>query len=117
MARAASSETKPGLKEHRQYPRYPLHGQVGISWQDLNGHFRNQQVKGVDICVSGIQVEAREAIEPRSNVTIRTERFNLSASTSVRYCRRQGPRFRIGLEFTGGLHWRPPQADSDVQPT
>ncbi|MBK9166938.1 MAG: PilZ domain-containing protein [Bryobacterales bacterium] len=95
-------------KELRSHPRYALQGSVAISWQDGHGRFRTSQSKGIDICVSGLQIEATDPIDLHTNVMVRSERLQLSASTAVRYCRQHGPRYRIGLEFTGGLHWRPP---------
>ncbi|MFN0171758.1 MAG: PilZ domain-containing protein [Bryobacteraceae bacterium] len=95
-------------KEHRRNPRFVFTSPVGMSWQDGQGRYRTSQAKGVDICETGAQVELTEAVEPHSPVTIRSEKHRLSASATVRYCQRRGPRFRIGIEFTGGCRWRTP---------
>jgi PilZ domain-containing protein len=97
-------------KESRAYSRYPLTGSITVSWQDEHAQFHALQARGIDICETGIQIELTEAIDKGSTVTVRAERHRLAVSTSVRYCRRQGPKYRIGLEFIGGYRWRPPEA-------
>jgi PilZ domain-containing protein len=95
-------------KEARTKPRHPLGAPVSVSWQDGRGAFRSMQGRGIDICETGLQIEIPESVDRGSIVTIRAERLSLSAATTVRYCRRQGPNYRLGLEFIGGLRWRPP---------
>lgn len=95
-------------KEKRITRRSPLEGRVHISWQDERGIFKTSQVRGIDIGETGMLVEYQEPIALRTSVNVRAERYNLSTACSVRYCRANGPKYKIGLEFIGGFRWRPP---------
>ena len=95
-------------KESRRNPRIPITVPIAICWQDSHGAFRSLQGRAIDICETGLQVEVVEAIDPHSSVTVRAEKLGLSAPTAVRYCLRQGPRYRLGLEFIAGTKWRSP---------
>ncbi|MGH9661611.1 MAG: PilZ domain-containing protein [Bryobacteraceae bacterium] len=95
-------------KEWRHHPRFPISGPVSASWQDNRGEYQSAQVRGIDICETGLQIEHFSPLEIGSNVAVRTERYRFSATTAVRYCRQRGPKYRIGLEFTGGRRWHPP---------
>lgn len=100
------AQGKEHLREHRRNPRFVLGSPVGVSWQDSHGRYRTSQAKGVDFCETGAQVELTEPVELRSMMTIRSEKHRVPVSATVRYCVRRGPRFRIGMEFTGGCRWR-----------
>ena len=82
-------------------------GTVSVTWQDSHGSFRVLPARGVDICETGAQIEVMEAVDRGNSVMVRADRYKLSTSAAVRYCRRQGPKYRVGLEFTGGYRWRP----------
>lgn len=96
------------VRESRTTQRYPIKGGVAVSWQDSHGSFRAIQAQGVNISETGLEIEIPDSIDRGSNVTVRAEKLRLSAAAVVRYCRRNGPKFRLGLEFIGGLQWRPP---------
>ena len=95
-------------KNRRAYVRYPMPGSVAISWQDGQGSFQVLQARGVDISESGAQIESISPIQLGNTVMLRSERCNLSAAASVRYCRARGSSFRMGLEFIGGQRWHFP---------
>ena len=40
-----------------------------------------------------------------------SERFNVKGVGTVRYCRRAGSKYIVGLEFIEDLHWSAPQED------
>lgn len=91
----------------RATPRFPLEGRVGLSWQDRSGIYKVTQAKAIDACELGLQIESIEQVEKGTVVTVRPEKYAISLPASVRYCRRQGPRFRLGLEFNSGSRLRP----------
>lgn len=67
----------------------------------------------VDISESGIRLEVREPIEQRTYVTLQCSALGVHGSASVRSCTRQGTKFVLGLEFSGGLRWKPQETPLD----
>ena len=53
-----------------------------------------------EVSLHGARVECAEPIEVRSNVYLNTVSHGLIGNATVRYCRRQGMKYVIGLQFT-----------------
>jgi hypothetical protein len=60
-----------------------------------------------DISESGIRLEVREPIDKQTYVTLQCPTLGLHGTASVRTCTRKGTKFVVGLEFSGGLRWKP----------
>ena len=84
-------------------------------WRDATGDdkFMNAPVR--DISESGAGLQIPEPVAVRSFVTLSAEKLGIHGRASVRYCSRQGLKYRIGVEFTGGLKWRPANEEADLQ--
>ena len=95
-------------RDLRRKPRIALNSRPRISWQDRYGQTRMACVKLLDICEHGMRIEMPAPLEPKALVGIRDDSIKLSGSASVRHCRRMGSKYHVGLEFLGGLVWRPP---------
>jgi hypothetical protein len=63
--------------------------------------------KTLDISTSGMRVEVSDPIDRQTYVTLQCAALGLHGSASVRTCNRKGMKFVIGLEFSGGLKWKP----------
>jgi hypothetical protein len=86
---------------------------VGIMWRDSAGDdkFMNAPVR--DISESGIGLQIPEPVPVRSFVTLCAEKLGIHGQASVRYCSRQGMKYSIGVEFTGGTRWKT-EAEEEV---
>jgi len=61
----------------------------------------------LDVSESGMRVELREPLAKQAYVSLRAEQIGLQGSASVRSCVKQGGKYLAGLEFSGGLKWKP----------
>ena len=53
-----------------------------------------------DISLEGLRIETRESIPTRTNVSLRVEKVDVAGAASVRYARRSGTGYVIGLELS-----------------
>lgn len=61
----------------------------------------------IDVSESGMRVLSREPLRVHSYVSIRAEKLGVQGGASVRSCLKQKTSWVIGLEFSGGLKWKP----------
>jgi len=69
------------------------------------------RTRALNISESGMAIELPEAAMPMSMIRFQSEKFKLLGSGAVRHCRRAGTKYIVGLEFTDGLRWRPPEGE------
>ena len=84
----------------RREERYPLTCALQISWQRPNGESCTTRATCQDVSPRGAMVECSEPIVARSSVYLSAPSYGLMGNATVRYCRRKGMKFAIGLEFT-----------------
>jgi hypothetical protein len=97
--------------ELRRYRRYAVDAAVlQVSWLDMKGKMRVTRTRALNICQEGIALILPEPVMPLL-VRFKSERFNLHGVGAVRYCKRTAGTYVVGLQFTDGLHWQPPQGD------
>lgn len=91
----------------RREERQPCNQLMGIMWRDAAGDdkFMNAPVR--DFSPSGAGFEIIEPVEVRSTIILRSEKLGIHGQGLVRYCWRYGLKYKIGVEFTGGLRWHP----------
>ncbi len=95
-------------KQLRPGQRSPALMFVRVIWQDKMGRDKYAMVRSVDISAAGIRLEMPEPVEARSIVTLQSQQLGLQGSGSVRYCTRAGGgKYVIGVEFVGGLRYKP----------
>src|SRR5215831_10847098 len=97
-------------KDQRRSRRYAVEGAtVRIAWLGANGSLKVVTHARVDnVCVEGIEVELPEALQALSRVKLQGEKYRLLGEGTVRSCRRVGAKYLVGIEFSDGLRWRPP---------
>jgi hypothetical protein len=83
---------------------------VQVMWTDRLGNEKFANARTVDISESGMRIEVPEQIPERSYVVLRSEKLGVNGTASVRSCMRKQAKFLIGLEFSGGLKWKPQPA-------
>jgi hypothetical protein len=91
----------------RRHNRAEKSSPVQIVWQDRSGvdHFING--RSLNISASGIRVEVSDPIEKQVYVTVQCAALGVHGRASVRTCARKGMKYILGLEFSGGLQWKP----------
>jgi hypothetical protein len=98
-------------KESRRHRRWAVDaGILHVSWLDQSGKMRVTRTRALNISEEGMAVALPEAVMPLM-VRFQSERFKINGVGIVKHCRRAGGQFVVGLEFTEGLHWRPPAAN------
>src|SRR5262245_43539186 len=103
--------TRQKPNDQRQHRRYALDSVLlQVSWLDLHGKMKTARTRALNISERGMALELPEAAMPLL-MRFQSERFKLRGTGSVRYCRRSGSKFIVGLEFTDGLGWRPPSGE------
>ena len=84
----------------RREDRFPLKCALQISWQRASGESCTTRAACQDVSPRGAMVECSEPIAARSSVYVSAPSYGLMGNATVRYCRRKGIKFAIGLEFT-----------------
>jgi PilZ domain. len=107
MAYTNVSESK-NLRQHRRYAVDA--GSLEVSWLDSTGKMKTARTRALNVSEEGIALELPEPVLPL-RVQFQSERFNVDGMGTVRYCRREGRKWVVGLEFTGNLHWSAPQEE------
>jgi hypothetical protein len=91
----------------RRHPRDEKASPVQIVWKDRAGVDRYVSGKSLNISSSGIRVEVAEPIERQTYVTLQCAALGVHGSASVRSCARKGMKYVVGLEFSGGMQYKP----------
>ncbi len=93
--------------ELRRHARADKSAPLQLIWKDRQGLDRFINGSILDVSESGIRVELREPLEKQTYVTLQAASLGLHGSASVRTCTRKGMKYIVGLEFSGGLKWKP----------
>ena len=100
--------------ENRRQSRFPGNNAViRASWIDIAGSLRMGQARLVDICERGLAMELPERPQPNTYVRFQCDKMKLNGTGAVRHCQAAGTRFVVGLEFSDGIRWKPPQTQAD----
>lgn len=78
--------------------RYHVNFTVRILWQ-AGSQARQISGRCRDLSSTGLRVETTDALEVRATVLVTSETFGRMGHASVRYCRREGMKYVVGLHF------------------
>jgi hypothetical protein len=92
--------------ELRRHARSIKSALVSVVWTDRLGGDKFVNGRTVDISEAGIRIEVSEPIDKQTYVTVQCSEVGLHGRASVRTCIRKGTKYLLGLEFSGGVHWR-----------
>jgi hypothetical protein len=81
---------------------------VRLAWDDRTGYRKTVKAELRDFSEGGLRLSVAEEIPVGTYVFIDYSALAISASASVRYCRRTALKFAIGVEFTGGFRLKVP---------
>jgi len=93
--------------ELRRHTRAEASSPVQLVWKDRGGQDRYVSGRSLDISPSGMRIEISQPIEKQTYVTLQCAPLALHGTASVRTCARKGTKYVVGLEFSGGLQWKP----------
>src|ERR1700685_1124885 len=97
-------EEKGGI---RRDERKTAAEQVEVTWKDRSGQEKFAKARSLDISAQGMRIEVPEPLEKQAYVSLRSDALALHGTASVRSCTRKGTKYLVGLEFSGGLKWKP----------
>jgi hypothetical protein len=97
----------PRKGDIRRHERLPQTASVQVSWKDRLGNEKFANAEILDVSEEGMRVKLPESLVEHTLVTLRSDRPALHGRASVRSCARLGARYLVGLEFIGGLQWKP----------
>ena len=98
------SDNKGDLRRHN---RTSVTAPVALNWTDGRGAEKFITAQIIDVSESGMRIQTREALTRQTYVTLRADQIGLHGRASVRTCAKQGTKYVVGLEFAGGLKWKP----------
>jgi len=79
----------------RSADRYPIR-----CWLTLSVNHRKFPARAINLSGSGATIESLLPVAVNSNVQVRSHIGVLAGEAHVRYCRRRGLVYRIGVEFS-----------------
>jgi hypothetical protein len=91
----------------RRHTRAEKESTVQIVWKDRAGVDKYVNGGTLDISPSGMRVEVSVPIDKQTYVTLQCTALGLHGTASVRSCTRKGMKYVLGLEFSGGMKWKP----------
>ena len=94
---AAHSLQAETAESRRAHERFPVDGQLHISWEEAKGARRQIRVRTIDASKVGVQVHAERSIPTGTIVTVFSANFTPIGRASVRHCTPKGMDYRIGL--------------------
>ena len=97
------------LRRSRRYAVVDA-GTLQVSWINTSGQMETARTRALNVSEDGIALHLPSAAMAML-VRLRSDRFKLSVAGSVRYCRRSGSKYVVGLEFIENYHWTPPQGE------
>jgi hypothetical protein len=91
----------------RSEDREALNSSVRVVATDAQGFPVQLLGKCVNVSESGIRVELKDRLQTRSYVSFQIEKPFFQGTASVRSETRSRNGWQYGLEFSGGLRWKP----------
>jgi hypothetical protein len=90
--------------DDRYHVDFPIH----ISWQDGAGQIRSAAARCRDLSASGLHAETKDPFTPHTLVLVQSGIFGRMGNASVRYCRREGMKYAVGLHFSSSFELSDP---------
>lgn len=102
QALAAGAELS---ERRRRAVRYPCAGDIRLAWtSDFDKYSMGECV---DISRTGLRILISVPIPLRTSVCFKADCLAFGGSGIVRFCKRLNGKYVVGLDFSGGLTWRP----------
>jgi hypothetical protein len=92
--------------------REALNSFVRVLATDAEGFPLQLMGKCVNVSESGMRVELKDRLQTRSYVSFQIEKPRFEGTASVRSESRSRNGWQYGLEFSGGLRWKPSDGEA-----
>jgi len=92
----------------RRHTRFEGDMTSQVVWQDRFGRDKWAKAILLDVSESGARLQMPEPLELRSVVGVVCQAARLQAQGTVRFCKREGNKHIVGVEFVCGFIWKPP---------
>ena len=119
MASGSITTSHSALKRKnlRRSRRYAVDATImQVYYLDASGKMKVARTRAINISEGGMAFELPEAAQPMSMIRFQSDKYKLFGSGAVRFCNKTGSKYAIGIEFTEGLHWSPPDDDDVKEP-
>lgn len=94
------------VERRRRFPRQPCASDIRLAW---TSHFDKYAMgKCTDVSRTGLQMIISYPIPIQTRICFKADSLLLNGSGTVRHCKRQKEQYIVGVDFAGGLQWRPP---------
>ena len=104
-------QSKLKHRDLRRRRRYAVDaGALQVSWINAAGRMETACTRALNVSEDGIALQLPTAALPM-RVRFQSDRLRLHGTGSIRYCRRTGASYVVGVEFIEDLHWKPPQIE------
>lgn len=100
-------------RDIRRYRRKTISTRAQVTWQDHLGNDKFANARCFDISESGLRLEVPEALPVHAQITLRSSDLRLHGRASVKHCSKQGTKYILGVEFVGGLRWKPTSSEME----
>ncbi|HME07539.1 MAG TPA: PilZ domain-containing protein [Bryobacteraceae bacterium] len=97
----------------RRQDRERVTDRIQVSWPNRNGGENFSAVEAFDISDTGMSFMLNEELPQATYVTVRSLTLGVQGRAVVRHVARKGIKNLIGVEFTGGFHWKTKPAGHD----
>jgi hypothetical protein len=98
----------PIRREARRQPRFHLEVLVQLHWAKPEGGLEMYSGRCMEVSASGMRIRMEKPIPLQTVVNLQSPELRLAGSAVVRHFRKRGEVFEVGVEFLGGMEWRPP---------
>jgi len=88
--------------EQRCVPRFPSCCRFDLAWRE-GGRQASANAYAIDISKTGLRLDVPRRVRPHTRLTLAAPARGLAGTARVRYCRRRGRRFILGLALDGRL--------------
>jgi PilZ domain-containing protein len=102
-----------GQHDIRRNKRKSVSTRAEVTWQDRLGNDKFVNARCFDISESGLRLEMPEALPVQSQISLRSIDLRLHGRAAVKHCTKHGTKFILGVEFVGGLRWKPTSAEME----
>jgi len=73
---------------------------VVLAWADSAGGRQSLSARCMDLSASGMRIETRDPLQVRLLTVVQSGHFGRMGHATVRYCRREGMKYSVGLQFS-----------------
>jgi hypothetical protein len=102
----------PIRRESRRQPRFQVEITVHLHWQNTRGGLERRSGHCVEVSASGMRIRLERPIPLQALLNLQCAELRLAGNAIVRHCGKRSDHYELGVEFVGGMEWKPPHGTS-----